>query len=83
MSGGSACPQCFPSPLIQHLNDTRDHCDSFLATVRAENWDETRTFRDKPFTVREIFFHQVEHIAYHAGQAAFLRRIVADLEPAK
>ena len=67
--------------LIQHLDDTQDHCDTFLATIDEQTWNETRAFRNKSYAVREIVLHQVEHVAYHAGQAAFLRRIVADLEP--
>ena len=69
--------------LIQHLDDTRRHCDSFLAQIDAAAWDQSRPFRDKSFAVREIVLCQLEHAAYHAGQAAFLRRIVAELEPAR
>ena len=67
--------------LIQHLDDTRDHCDTFLTMIDDQTWNETRAFRHKWYTIREIVLHQVEHVAYHAGQAAFLRRIVADLDP--
>ena len=67
--------------LLQHLDDTREHCETFLATIGEETWNETRRFRNKSYTVREIVLQQLEHVAYHAGQAAFLRRIVADLQP--
>ena len=67
--------------LMQHLGDTRDHCETFLATIDEQTWNEMRTFRNKSYTVREIVLQQLEHVAYHAGQAAFLRRIVADLQP--
>ena len=67
--------------LVSHLDETRDHCDSFLSTIDAATWNQTRAFRNKSFTVRQIVLQQMEHVAYHAGQAAFLRRIVADLEP--
>lgn len=67
--------------LIQRLDHARDHCDEFLAAIDAHTWDEARPFRNKSFTVREIVFQQLEHVSYHAGQAAFLRRIVADLHP--
>lgn len=65
--------------LSEHLEETRIHCGTFLDTVNQENWEDHRRFRDKPYTVREILWHQVEHVAFHAGQAAFLRRLVADL----
>ena len=67
--------------LIQHLDDTRERCDTFLATIDEHTWNEVRTFRNKSYTVRSIVLQQLEHVSYHAGQAAFLRRIVADLEP--
>ena len=67
--------------LLQHLDDTREHCETFLATIGEETWNETRRFRNKSYTVREIVLQQLEQVAYHAGQAAFLRRIVADLQP--
>ena len=69
--------------LVQHLDNERQHCDSFLTQIDATNWNESRPFRDTSYTVREIVLQQLEHAAYHAGQAAFLRRIVADLDPAK
>lgn len=68
--------------LIAHLDATRTHCDAFLSTVNAENWNERREFRGKSWTVREILLRQLEHVAYHTGQAAFLRRLVAGLGPA-
>ena len=68
--------------LIQHLDDTRDRCEVFLATIDQQTWEATRTFREKSFSVRQIVLQQLEHVSYHAGQAAFLRRIVADLDPA-
>ncbi|MBP85977.1 MAG: hypothetical protein CMJ64_04540 [Planctomycetaceae bacterium] len=67
--------------LIQHLDDTRDRCERFLAAIGDQTWNEARTFRNKSFTVREMVLQQLEHVSYHAGQAAFLRRIVADLDP--
>ena len=68
--------------ILDQLNAMRVHCDSFLEQVCAENWNDERTFRDKKYPVRDILWHQVEHVAYHAGQAAFLRRIVANLPAA-
>jgi hypothetical protein len=47
-----------------------------------ENWHDVRTFRDDSHTLHAILLRQLEHVNYHAGQAAFLRRIVADLGPA-
>ncbi len=67
--------------ILDELNETRQHCDSFLQEVNADNWNDERHFRNKSYLVREVLWHQVEHVAYHAGQAAFLRRIVADLPP--
>ena len=67
--------------LIQHLDATRDHCATFLAAIDEQTWCQARTFRIKSYTVRDIVLHQLEHVAYHAGQAAFLRRIVAELDP--
>jgi len=67
--------------LIEHLDDTRERCGRFLADIDEPTWNAPRAFRNKSFTVRDIMLHQVEHVAYHAGQAAFLRRIVAGLEP--
>ncbi len=67
--------------LHAHLNETRDHCGPFLTAVSAATWNTSRPFRDKTFTVREIVLRQLDHVAYHAGQAAFLRRIVAGLGP--
>ena len=69
--------------LIQHLDETRQHCDSFLAQIDATTWNQERPFRDSSYTVRVIVLQQLDHAAYHAGQAAFLRRIVGDLGPAR
>lgn len=65
--------------LREHLDQTRIYCGKFLDAVNQENWEDERRFRDKPYSVREVLWHQVEHVAFHAGQAAFLRRMVADL----
>ncbi len=68
--------------LIQHLADTRAHCDPILAAIDQDTWQQPRSFRGGSHTVRSIVLHQLDHLAYHSGQAALLRRIVADLEPA-
>lgn len=65
--------------VIAQLRHTRAHCETFLAEVDGEQWESTRRFRDQEFTVREIVLHQLEHVAYHAGQAAFLRWLTAGL----
>ncbi len=70
------------SELTSHLDATRTHCNQFLSEISADNWDDSRVFRSKTYTVRDIILHQLEHISYHAGQAAFLRRIVGNLPPA-
>ena len=67
--------------LQKHLDETREHCGAFLDEVTDETWEQTRRFRDKEYRVREILWHQVEHVAYHAGQAAFLRRLTGGLPP--
>ena len=69
--------------LVQHLVEMRAGCDPFLIQIDESRWNESRYFRDSEYTIREIVFQQVEHVAYHAGQAAFLRRLVADLEGTK
>tara|TARA_B100000029_G_scaffold401480_1_gene400654 strand:+ start:245 stop:715 length:471 start_codon:yes stop_codon:yes gene_type:complete len=56
------------------LNDTRTHCQQFLAAVSADNWDDGRQFRNRTLSVRELLWHQVAHVSYHAGQASLLRR---------
>ena len=68
--------------LLKHLDETRAHCNSFLLEINEDQWNQQRQFRDKTYSVREIVLHQLEHVAYHAGQAAFLRRLVAGLPPA-
>jgi uncharacterized damage-inducible protein DinB len=67
--------------LLEHLNETRRHCDAWLQAIDAEQWEQVCQFRGKDYTVREIMLQQLVHAAYHAGQAAFLRRIVAGLPP--
>ena len=61
------------------LEETRAGCEGFLAEVDAGNWEEARLFRGRVLPVREVLWHQVEHVAYHAGQAALLRRLTAGL----
>ena len=68
--------------LLSHLDQTRQHCDQWLSSIDAQQWNQTVRFRDQDFSWCEILLRQVEHVAYHVGQAAFLRRIVADLPPA-
>lgn len=63
------------------LAETRTHCEGFLAGVTEENWEDDRQFRDRTLPVREVLWHQVEHVAYHAGQAALLRRLTGGLSP--
>ena len=63
------------------LDETRAHCESFLCEVHAGNWEDDRQFRDRTLPVREVLWHQVEHVAYHAGQAALLRRLTGGLPP--
>ena len=72
---------CDGQQLIAQLDETRGHCQQFLAQVNADNWDDERRFRDKTWTVRTMLLRQLDHASYHAGQAAFLRRLVADLDP--
>ena len=67
------------SALHALLNETRAHCGSFLEEVDAGNWEATREFRGRTMPIREVLWHQVEHVAYHAGQAAMLRRVTAGL----
>ena len=63
------------------LDETRAHCEGFLAGVTEGNWEDDRRFRDRTLPVREVLWHQVEHVAYHAGQAALLRRLTGGLMP--
>jgi len=67
------------SALHELLNETRTHCGSFLAEVDAGNWEDERQFRGRTMPIREVLWHQVEHVAYHAGQAALLRRLTGGL----
>jgi uncharacterized damage-inducible protein DinB len=69
--------------LVTHFVETREHCGSFLTEIDEEAWSQRRVFRNSEYTVRDIVLQQAEHIAYHAGQAAFLRRLVANLEATK
>ena len=69
------------SELRTHLDDTRAHCSPFLDSITSVNWNDSRVFRSKTYTVRDIILHQLDHISYHSGQAAFLRRLVAELPP--
>ena len=66
--------------LTRHLDETRAHCEPFIAQLDEASWNSSREFRGRSFTVRDILFQQIDHVSYHVGQAAFLRRIVADLE---
>lgn len=68
-----------PEQLREHLDETRAHCDPILVGIDAQQWDSSRQFHDEAYTVREIVLHQVGHVSYHVGQAAFLRRLVAKL----
>ena len=61
------------------LDDTRCDCEVFLAEVDRKNWNQERQFRGRPVSVRDVLWHQVEHVAYHAGQAALLRRLTGGL----
>jgi uncharacterized damage-inducible protein DinB len=70
-----------PTELIQHLDETRELCDRFFSAISQDTWTEQRTFRGKSHVVRDIALQQIGHVAYHVGQAALLRRVVADLEP--
>ncbi len=56
---------------------------SLLRDVRESNQDYGRLvrFRDKEREVGYLILQQVEHVAYHLGQAALLRRWVAGLKP--
>jgi uncharacterized damage-inducible protein DinB len=63
------------------LDETRAHCEGFLSGVTEGNWEDDRRFRDRTLPVREVLWHQVEHVAYHAGQAALLRRLTGGLMP--
>ena len=63
------------------LDETRAHCEGFLAGVTEGNWEDDRRFRDRTLPVREVMGHQVEHVASHAGQAALLRRLTGGLMP--
>ena len=74
--GGMICQE-----LLDHFNRERIHCDHFLRTISTENWHEERRFRNDTFTIYDMLLRQLEHVNYHAGQAAFLRRIVAELGP--
>lgn len=65
--------------LREHLDQTRTHCDPILLGIDAQQWDSSRHFHEASYTVREIVLHQVGHVSYHVGQAAFLRRLVAEL----
>jgi len=67
--------------LNRHLQETWQHCRGLAAQVGEAEWEQQRSFRNKSFSVRQILLHQVEHVAYHAGQAAFLRWLVGGLEP--
>ena len=55
------------------LDETRSDCGVFLAEVGQQNWNDERRFRDRPVSVRDVLWHQVEHVAYHAGQMGSLR----------
>lgn len=61
------------------LDETRTLCTAFLAEVCETNWEDDRQFRGRTLPVREVLWHQVEHVAYHAGQAALLRRLTGRL----
>lgn len=63
------------------LVETRSDCEDFLGEVDAGNWEDDRQFRGRTLSVREVLWHQVEHVAYHAGQAALLRRLTGGLPP--
>ena len=63
------------------LDETRAHCAGFLDEVDAGDWEDNRQFRGRTLPVREVLWHQVEHMAYHAGQAALLRRLTGGLPP--
>jgi uncharacterized damage-inducible protein DinB len=67
--------------LTEHLWASRRHCQPFLDAIDEAALDSTRQFRGKTYTAREILLHQLDHVAYHAGQAAFLRWLVGGLEP--
>ena len=61
------------------LDETRTLCATFLAEVCETNWEDDRQFRGRTLPVREVLWHLVEHVAYHAGQEALLRRLTGGL----
>ncbi len=67
--------------LVEHVRQTRAAVDPILAEIDAVQWEARRSFRGQTFTVRQIVLHQLEHVAYHAGQASFLRWLVGGMAP--
>ena len=68
-----------PEELMALFQEAR----SLLRAVRESAPDLGRIvhFRGKDRAVGYLILQEVEHVAYHLGQAAFLRRWVANLKP--
>lgn len=68
-----------PEELMGAFQEAR----SLLRDVResSPDWARVVRFRDKERAVGYLILQQVEHVGYHLGQAALLRRLVANLKP--